>query len=223
MTILICSDRDGTINVDHNYYLGKDPNWKAQVKFLPGVPEGIKLLKTLDDSFFVFLTNQSGVAIDDEAFKPFTLDVMYEVNRHIIEQLKKEGAIVDGYFACPFVDMDYVMKKSEKHTFDNCYVVNKHPDLKPNTGLVEKAKKKFAPNGVEMVYMIGDRKSDVVLGLNTGGKSILVPAFKTAELGDLTDVQGMQNQYGNRIYIAKDFLDASKWIFNDIAELRGRD
>ena len=49
MTILVCLDRDGTINKDENYFLGSTEDWKSKVKFLPGVVKGIKLLNQISD------------------------------------------------------------------------------------------------------------------------------------------------------------------------------
>ena len=55
MAIIICSDRDGTITKDENYYLGSQENWKELVQFLDTVVEGIKLLNQISGSFFYTL------------------------------------------------------------------------------------------------------------------------------------------------------------------------
>ena len=74
MTIIICSDRDGTITKDENYYLGSQNNWKELVHFLEGVVEGIKLLNKIPDTFFFITTNQAGVAIANESHVLLTLE-----------------------------------------------------------------------------------------------------------------------------------------------------
>ena len=116
--IVVCSDRDGTINKDENYYLGKSPDWKDQVEFLPGVVEGIKRINTIPNSKFFIITNQSGVAVsydpNDPDFPNLDEERMHEVNRYIIEQLTLAGAHIDDYFACPYIDTKYEAKAEEK-------------------------------------------------------------------------------------------------------------
>jgi histidinol phosphatase-like enzyme len=63
MVVLIGIDRDGTINKDEDYFLGSSPDWKGQVKLLPGVIEGIRMLKSLKDIYVFIVTNQAGVAL----------------------------------------------------------------------------------------------------------------------------------------------------------------
>lgn len=222
MPILICSDRDGTINEDNDYYLGKDPCWIDQIQFLPQVVEGIQFLKLSlkqYDPFFFILTNQSGVAIADPAFAALTEARMCEVNRYMIHRLGRRGAPIDGYFACPYVDHAYVQKNHGKHQFHPEYVVLSHPDLKPNRGMIDKANEvvlKKTRSLADRIYMIGDRASDVELGLCAHGKGILVESEKTKALGDREKVEILSNRCLGRVYIAKDFLDAAIWIRNDV-------
>lgn len=113
-TILICLDRDGTINLDENFYLGSKPHWKNQLEFLPGVVEGIRLLNEIPNSKIVIVTNQSGVALGGTDFEMLTEDRAREVNEHIIAELGKLGARVDGYRLCPYVTSEYAKKAAEK-------------------------------------------------------------------------------------------------------------
>ena len=144
MDILVCSDRDGTINEDDNLYLGKSPNWNKQVSFIPGVVPGIMLLNKVPNLEFFIITNQAGVAISydpkDSEFQNLTEKRMHEVNRYIIEQLCVHGAKIRGYFACPFVDSAYAEKARVKGRIINSrYIRDSCPDRKPNTGLILKA------------------------------------------------------------------------------------
>jgi len=205
MSILVCLDRDGTINNDENYYLGSQDNWKDLVEFLPGVIDGIKLLNSINSHIFI-ITNQSSVAIKE--FPNFTEKRMHEVNNYILKKLEEEGVIIEECISCPYVNSTYVKKKQGKYTVDEKYVDNSCLDLKPNIGMVEKAKSKL-PYEVDQIYVIGDRLSDVKVGLNAGGISILVPSYKTKELDDIEKVQKLENTY-----IAKDLLDAANYILS---------
>lgn len=214
MVNLVCLDRDGTINEDDNYYLGSSPNWRDQVRILPGVIEGIRILNALADTEAFIVTNQSGVAVDEPQFAELTEERMHEVNRHILRLLADQGAQVRGYEACPFVDLKYVKKVQEREwKIHPQYIRDGHRDLKPNVGMLEKCAGQIGCDLRSIsLYVIGDRASDVELGLNGGGTGILVSGPKTRELGDLSKVETMQGKYADRVYIARDFLDATRYI-----------
>lgn len=219
MTILIASDRDGTINKDEDYYLGKDSDWKKQMEFLPGVVEGIRLLNTIANTSFFIVTAQSGVAIANPDFAGLHEVRMKEVNDYIVGDLEKKGLRIDGWFACSYVDSKYVTSKKGKYDVHLQYVKDGHEDIKPNIGMLRKAAKHMGSTVEELegVYMIGDRASDVMMGLNAGGKGILINSFKTQELGDLEKVQKLQEQYPDRVFIAPSFMSAAVWIQDDIS------
>ncbi|MBS3075842.1 HAD-IIIA family hydrolase [Candidatus Pacearchaeota archaeon] len=218
MTILVCLDRDGTINKDENYFLGSTEDWKSKVKFLPGVVKGIKLLNQISDLEVFIITNQAGVALENDEFKALTEQRYQEVNEYIIQELAKKQAIIRGFFGCPYVDLKYAEKSRQRgRTIDSKYLIDNHPDWKPNPGMVEKAAKSLGKNLRECrVYFIGDRLTDVKTGLNAGGTGILVSRFKTRELGDEEKVQKLKLQYPNRVYIAKNFLEAVRIIKKDL-------
>jgi len=217
MTILVCVDRDGTINRDENYFLGKDPHWKQQLEFLPGVVEGIKLLNQISDLKIFINTNQSGVALSGEEYKPLTNERYEETNNYMIQKLKEQGATINGVFGCSHIDLAYVEKSLKRgRTVNFDYVRINHPDWKPNPGMVKKAAASLGKTLAECkVYFIGDRLTDVQTGLNAGGTGILIEESKTKELGDKEKVRKLQEKYPIRIYIASDFLDAAQYITND--------
>jgi len=213
--ILVCSDRDGTINLDENYYLGSQAGWKGQISFLPGVVEGIRLINSLPHSKFVIVTNQSGIALNAEKFKDLTEERLKEVNETIISLLKDKGCRVDATYSCPYVDAAYVEKAKKKGwTINPSYIRDGDPDLKPNTGMIEKAAKQFGfeLSKLHRKFMIGDRKSDVVMGLNAGCISILISSYKTRELGDEEEVRDLMKEYPDKLFITKDFLEAARHI-----------
>ncbi|MDP3733908.1 MAG: HAD hydrolase-like protein [Nanoarchaeota archaeon] len=214
MKIAVFSDRDGTINKDENYYLGSNPHWKEQVSFLEGVVEGIQLINKIPNSHFFILTNQSGVALQGGNFDNLTVERMHEVNLFILTELHKNGCNITGYFACPFVDENYALKAIKKGKIVNPkFVVNNHPDFKPNTGMIQKAlSQMMADEGDYRIYAIGDRASDVEMSLNAGGIGILVESSKTKELGDVEKVLKM----GKDAHVARDYLSAAQIIDKDI-------
>ncbi len=214
MIKLVGLDRDGTINEDNNYYLGSSSNWKEQVKILEGVVEGITKLNSLPKTKVFIVTNQSGVALTGPKFAELTEKRMHEVNEYVIELLSKQGAKVQGYFACPFVDNKYVKKVREKGWRVNPdYVKERHPDRKPNIGMLERCAESlgYCLDKLE-VYTIGDRFSDVGMGLNAGGRGILLSSPKNIELGDVKKAKKSQKLNPGRIFIARDFLDATSYI-----------
>lgn len=212
MKLLVVSDRDGTINKDENYYLGSSKNWKAQVSFLEQVVEGIKLIKSIPDAKFYIVTNQSGVALKGEKFEDLNEDRMHEVNKYIISRLGELGAIVDGYFACPYVDEKYKDKALSKGLILNEeYIVNNHPDLKPNPGMINQAiQKSEFKDGEYVLFMIGDRLIDMQAGINAKAKSILICSYKTKELGDVKKAE----KYKEKIFMTDNFLGAAAFIVN---------
>ncbi|MAG02275.1 hypothetical protein CMI42_02965 [Candidatus Pacearchaeota archaeon] len=213
MTTIVFSDRDGTINKDENYFLGSKPNWRDQVSFLEGVIEGIRMINTIPDSYFFIVTNQAGIALQGPEFDLLTEKRLEEVNDYILEELKKRSAKVDGLYSCPYIDLDYVKRSVERGRSTNPdYVKDNHPDLKPNIGMIEKALQSLNLDRNDCdIYMIGDRITDVKMGLNAGGTGILVESSKTRERGDVEKVQSLQG----KTYIARNFLDAAEFILKN--------
>lgn len=224
MIHLVCCDRDGTLNRDEDYFLGKDSNWKKQVEFLPGVVEGIKLLNTLPSLHVCIVTNQSGIALANPEFSSLTESRAEEVTNFIIHSLAEKAAHIKAHFTCPFVDSKYARRALSKgRKIHPQYLKDSHPDIKPGIGMVEKA---TAHLGLPLekcnIYSIGDRLSDVQMGLNAGGKGILVPSSKTLSLGDWNAAKSLLSTHPGRVYLATSFLDAAEYIKKDIASLSSR-
>jgi histidinol-phosphate phosphatase family protein len=217
-TVLVCSDRDGTINYDENYYLGASPDWKEQVKLQKGVVEGIRLINSIKNSEFFIITNQAGVALQGGEFDDLTMERMNEVNNFILKKLEENGVRAGGVFSCPFVDSNYVKKSIERGRRVNPeFVKDNHPDLKPNTGMIEKAANKVGRKLEECrVYVIGDRMSDVEMALKAGGVGILIESEKTAELKDTEKARILARTHPGRVYLARDFLEGAGFIKNNL-------
>ncbi|HLC54465.1 MAG TPA: HAD-IIIA family hydrolase [Candidatus Nanoarchaeia archaeon] len=213
--VIVGCDRDGTIiNEDDNIYLGKSPKWKEQLRILPGVASGIMAINEIPDSYLVVVTNQSGVAITGSEFAELTEGRVDEVNSEIGSLLRARGCRIDGFFVCPYVDNAYAAQARDRgRVIDEHYIRDGCRDLKPKPGLLEKAAAKV---GFKLdqcsLYVMGDRFTDVEMGINGGGTGILIESPKTRELGDLRKTLRLKNQYTSRVHIANTFDAAARTI-----------
>ncbi len=212
MNLLVCLDRDGTINKDENYFLGSKPNWKEQVEILEGVVEGIKLLNRMH-AFVAITTNQSGVALVDPEFRELTEQRVKEVNDYIINRVYQQGARINACFTCPYVDRAYFRKAMRQgKNVDNEYVKDNHPDIKPRIGMIQKAAEAMGKSLEECtIYVIGDRISDVHMGINAGGIGILVPHKKDCQ-EEFERIIALREENPMKVYCLNNFYEASRYI-----------
>src|ERR1039457_3271480 len=93
-------DRDGTIIFDMVYL--NDP---AKIKVFEESYEALRLLNSAGYKV-ILITNQSGVArgLVDE-------NILKSINQMIIDDFKKNGAIITGAYYCP-----HPVDRSEEHT-----------------------------------------------------------------------------------------------------------
>ncbi|MCW3975599.1 MAG: HAD-IIIA family hydrolase [Candidatus Bathyarchaeota archaeon] len=205
--LLVCTDRDGTLIYDEKYHLGRTSDWKSKVRILPTVIKGLKSLKSIPNTLIYMITNQPGVAIND--FPLLTLEKAHEVSQHIVEIIKNEGGLIDGYFICPHATHAYVTKRSN-YEFDKKMICDCEC-AKPRPGMVFDVLKKedLSRDDVD-IYVIGDRSSDVQTAINADGIGILIP-FEN-EAGEIEQVKNMNNP---KTYIAKNFFDAAQFIIRD--------
>ncbi|MBW6486916.1 MAG: HAD-IIIA family hydrolase [Syntrophobacterales bacterium] len=207
MKTLICIDRDGTIIHDtrDHLFLGKDDDWRSQVRILPHVVEGLKRLNALSSSAIHMITNQPGVAILD--YPLLTEDRAHEVCSHVIETLRKCGVKISGYFLCPHANPVYVERHPE-FTYDQNLVHDCHC-MKPSLGMVFNALKanKLTLENVNL-YVIGDRATDVQTALSAGGIGILIPFAN--EPGEDEKVVAFAKP--GRVFIAGNMEEAADFI-----------
>jgi D-glycero-D-manno-heptose 1,7-bisphosphate phosphatase len=140
-------DREGTINVGVPTYERVDSLDKVQL--LPNSIAGLKLLANLDYLVF-FVTNQAGLA---EGL--ITMDDFNEINNEILDLIAPSGIKIQKTYVCPHGEND------------NCEC------RKPKPKLLFDAAKEYDID-LANSWMIGDRPSDVMTGVNAGAKSILV-------------------------------------------------
>lgn len=181
----IFMDRDGTINEQRGYI-----NHLSRFVLLPGVTEAVRLLN--ENNFLtIIVSNQSGVARGY-----FPIDLVDKVHASLRATLKEKGAIIDGIFFCPHYPRGAVERYNSEC---GC--------RKPATGLIEKARDSFDID-MSSSYVVGDRHTDIELAHRSNLKGILVETgYGRGEIEYI-----IPNKPIKPIYIARDLLDAARWI-----------
>lgn len=167
-------DRDGTLIDDVGYI-----RHTSEVSFYPFTSEALLMLQ---EHFLLFvITNQSGIA------KGLTTEKeVSEVNKYILNTLKKQDIIIHDLFCCPH--------KNE----DNCEC------KKPKTQFIEKAATKYDID-LTRSFIIGDHPSDVQCGINAG----ITPLYLLTGHG-----RKHKGEISNETIIYTNLLEASKYIIN---------
>ncbi|MCL2406398.1 MAG: HAD family hydrolase [Defluviitaleaceae bacterium] len=159
-------DRDGTINIDTGY------TWNvSDLMFIKNVPQALKKLK--DAGFLlIVVTNQSGVARGY-----CTLSDVKQFNDALNCRLKTlENTSIDAFYICPH--LPYPLGTVLPYSIDcDC--------RKPKPGLIYKAGKDYNIDFLSS-YLIGDKKSDIDIGLSIKFKRVFQvgSAFTIADLAD---------------------------------------
>lgn len=166
-------DRDGTVNIGVPTY--ERVNSIDKVKLLPNTLEALTELAKLDYGIF-FVTNQAGLA---EGL--ITQAHFDEINNKVLELIAPSGIKVLGTYVCPHGEND------------DCEC------RKPKPKLLQDAAKEYDID-LAASWMIGDRPSDVMTGVNAGTKSILVK----------TGVPTVESDQA--IYTAPSLLEAVQYI-----------
>jgi UDP-glucose 4-epimerase len=169
-------DRDGTLNEDPGYLSHPD-----QLKLLPGVPEAVAALKRAG-YLPVVISNQSGV--NRGLIMPEDLPRIHD---RLNSLLRSEGAVVQEFYLC--------FHKPEEGC--DC--------RKPQPGLILAASKEL---GLDLAksYMIGDKISDVEVGINAGLRGSLL--LRTGE-GRKAEAE---LKPGQASFIANSLTEAVDWI-----------
>jgi D-glycero-D-manno-heptose 1,7-bisphosphate phosphatase len=147
-------DRDGTVTFGVPKYERVDSLDK--VELLPNTLEALKLLSTLDYSVFI-VTNQAGIS---EGL--ITLEEFNTINNKVLDLIAASGIHITKTYLCPHGEND------------NCEC------RKPKPKLLLDASKEYDID-LSQSYMIGDRHSDVLTGINAGTKTIFVKTGSIAE------------------------------------------
>lgn len=151
MNKAIFLDRDGTINADKQYLYKI-----GDFEFLPGVPEGLRLLQEAGFALIV-VTNQSGIGRGY-----YTEEDFQKLNSWMLDTLEQEGIHIDGVYYCPHLPDAAV----EAYRCEcDC--------RKPALGMYRRAAEEHALS-FRGSYAIGDKLRDCAVCQETGCRGFLV-------------------------------------------------
>lgn len=146
-------DRDGTIIEDPDFVTNP-----SQVRLLPGAADAIRRFRKLG-FHVVVVSNQSGVARG-----LITEEELGAIHDRLVELLDEEGAALDGWYYCPFLDSDEAVVD----------VYRRESDLrKPSPGMLIRAADDFDLD-LDQSWMIGDAERDVEAGLAVNCRTVLL-------------------------------------------------
>lgn len=141
-------DRDGTINVLHEYMSEVE-----KFELLPGVVEAMKVMQAAGYRLVV-ITNQPGAGLGY-----FTREDIYRINSRFLSLVVREGVKIDKIYICPH---------SEAEKCD-C--------RKPKPTMINRAISELNIIRSES-FMVGDMTSDILCGKNAGCRTALVQTGK---------------------------------------------
>lgn len=145
-------DRDGVINVDKPGSYIFNP---GEFVFMEGLPEGFKKLSEIFNHTVV-VTNQRGVGrgLMSEAD-------LAAIHQKMLDGVSAAGGKIDSVYYCTAIN-------------------NKHPERKPNPGMVIHAIADFPSIDLQRSIMIGNNLSDMQFGRNAGMYTVFVKTTNLA-------------------------------------------
>ena len=174
-------DRDGTVAEEVGYL-----NHISRFRLLPGAGPAIRRLNQAAIPVVV-VTNQSGVG---RGYFPESLVV--QVHERMAEELKRQGARLDGVYYCPHVSADGC----------DC--------RKPGTGMLNAAARDLALD-LRRSFVVGDRRADLELAERAGATGILVrTGYGEGELAWHARRWPRQPDF-----VAADLAEAVDWILKE--------
>ncbi len=177
-------DRDGTIIREAGYL--SDPDG---VELLPGSVDAMRRLRAAG-FLLVVVTNQSGIARGYYGEKELA-----EIHRTLDRMLSERGARIDAYYYCPHHPEHGDVRECDCR--------------KPGTGMADTAARERDID-LKASYFVGDKASDVELGINAGGRTVLVlTGFGEQERGVL-DGRGIRPDK-----VCEGLPEAADWILED--------
>lgn len=166
--MLLIIDRDGTI-IEDTHYIGKDKDWKNEIKIIKPVIDIISYLQTKHDTTKIVVSNQAGVAR-----KFFDCKTVEEINKYIDGELKKKGIKIDNWQYCPDADKAYAERKKKEGFEFNSKFVKEKTKRKPNPDMVLDGLKELGKDLKDFtgIIVIGDNEDDKGLAKNLGANLI---------------------------------------------------
>lgn len=177
--------------LDRDGTLSEEIGYMTDPRRLQLIPGAARALRELSLAGFklIVVTNQSGILR-----KFFGLKELHEASRRLQELFREHGVELEGIYACP-------------HTPDFGCVCRK-----PMPGLVIEA---ALEHGIDLKksFVVGDKISDVGLGRALKIPSVMVlTGFGQVEF---QRIQGNGDAYPKPDWVAKDILEASRWILEN--------
>lgn len=160
-----------------------------QLKLFPATFEAIRMINE-HGMKAVVITNQSGVARG-----LFNEDFIDTVHKLINKMLKEKGVFIDRFYYCPHHPTEGVGKY---RISCDC--------RKPAPGMLIKASEELDID-LSSSYVVGDTERDLETAQNAGVTGILV---RTGYGKDVAIARTF-----NAAYIARDILDAVRWIMRN--------
>jgi len=155
-------DRDGVVNVEKNFVLSPE-----EMELINEAPEAIR---KINDSVFlaVVITNQSAVARN-----LISLDELDRIHQKMMDDLKAQGAYLDGIYYCPH-HPGYDKSKGNSLFIQDCYC------RKPKPGMLEQAAEELNLD-LKNSVLIGDAERDILAGKEAGCTTIGVRTGRNIE------------------------------------------
>lgn len=167
-------DRNGAIIEDTGY-----PHRIEDMKILKATSDAIKKLNKAG-YLIILVTNQSGIG--RSIFTEKEMDIF---NRKMIEQLKKDGVVIDAVYFCPH----HPEAKIEKYRkVCEC--------RKPKPGMLLKAAKEHNIS-LKDSWMIGDKEDDISAGKAAGCKTIKLGKKDSADFSATTLIDAVEIIFGS--------------------------
>lgn len=151
-------DRDGTLNVDHDYvHLPEQWDWCERA---------IDSVRWMNENnwLVVVVTNQSGVMRGKYGMKH-----VQDLHRWVDAELAKYGAHIDRWYVAPFHPKFHDGLDPELLQY-----------RKPGTGMFELARREFGIDYASSV-MVGDKVSDLIPSVQLGIRSYFVKSVHAPE------------------------------------------
>ncbi|MBX5437169.1 MAG: HAD family hydrolase [Alicyclobacillaceae bacterium] len=191
-------DRDGVINDNRTHI---HVNSVQDFVLFPEAPKAIRLLN--EAGFLVFVaTNQGGVGLGH-----LTPEVLDEIHRHMLDQLREAGAVIDDIAVCPHAPRAGCRCR------------------KPKPGMLFDLAARHGFD-LESSYMVGDRDTDIAAGQAAGARTVWI-------LRDDADLDPVHSGHRHRPvsgqlplplpepdFRATDLYSAVRWILRD-ADIEG--
>ena len=164
--ILLGIDRDGTL-IEDIEFLGKEENWKEQIKLKKDVIDLLIYLQTKYDTVKIVVSNQQGVARNY-----FDKERVEEINKYTDKLLGENGIITDDWRFCTDVDKKYAV--SIKEAKFNPDFVKEKTKRKPSPDMILDALSEInkSIDEFEKILIIGNSQDDKELAKNINAQFI---------------------------------------------------